>query len=409
MSKQSARSKFSTLQQICKYIPPHLVAKLARKHGVDEQARTFSPWSHVVALLYAQLSHAIGLNNVCDGLRMHQGKLATIRGATPPARNTLSHANKIRSAKMAEELFWEVLEHLTTICPSFGSKTYKGFPRRFKRIIHAVDSSTIQLIAHCMDWAKHRRRKAAAKLHMRLDLQSFLPKFAIIDTAKHNDNRRARELCADIGAGEIVLFDKAYVDFEHLLDLDARGVFWVTRAKDNLQYRCVKRRIKRPQGRILRDDEIVLTTPATRTHYPKRLRLVRAIVERDGEDVEMVFITNNFQWAPSTIADLYKHRWAIEAFFKQIKQTLQLCDFLGHSRNAIQWQVWIGLLVYVLLRFLAHLSNWPHSFTRLFGLVRACLWTRRDLVFTLRCYGTAGGDFRFLAAPQQAYLPGFVP
>ena len=95
--------------------------------------------------------------------------------------------------------------------------------------------------------------------------------------------------------------------------------------------------------------------------------------------------------------------------FKQIKQTLQLCDFLGHSRNAIQWQVWIGLLVYVLLRFLAHLSKWPHSFTRLFGLVRACLWTRRDLLFTLRSYGTAGGDFRLLAAPQQAYLPGFVP
>jgi len=309
---------------------------LARKHGVHEQSRTFSPWSHVVALLYAQLSHAIGLNNVCDGLRMHKGKLSTIRGATPPARNTLSHANKIRSAKMAEELFWEVLEHLTTICPSFGSKTYKGFPRRFKRIIHALDSSTIQLIAHCMDWAKHRRRKAAARLHMRLDLQSFLPKFAIIDTAKHNDNRRARELCADIGAGEIVLFDKAYVDFEHLFDLDARGVFWVTRAKDNLQYRCVKRRIKRPQGRMLRDDDIVLTTPATRRHYPKRLRLVRALVERDSQDVEMVFTTTNFAWAPSTTADLYKHRWSIEAFFKQIKQTLRLCDFLGHSRNAIQ-------------------------------------------------------------------------
>jgi len=404
---KSARSKFSTLQQICTYIPGHLVAKLARKYGVDEQARTFTPWSHIVALLYAQLSHAIGLNNVCDGMRMHLSKLFAIRGATPPARNTLSHANKIRSAQMAEDLFWSVLEHLMATMPSFGGKTYRGFPRRFKRMIHVVDSSTIQLIANCMDWAKHRRKKAAAKLHMRLNLQSFLPKFAIVDTAGHNDNKRARELCADIGAGEIVLFDKAYVDFEHLYDLDARGVSWVTRAKDNLQYRCVKRRIRRAQGRILRDDEIVLRTPATREHYPKRLRLVRAIVERDGKDVEMVFITNNFEWAPETVADLYKHRWGIEAFFKQIKQTLQLCDFLGHSKNAIQWQVWMALLVYVLLRFVAHLSQWPHSFTRLFGLVRACLWTRRDLLVTLQSYGTAGGDFRLLAAPQQAYLPGF--
>jgi hypothetical protein len=158
---KSTRSKFSTLKQICELIPGHLVAKLARKHGVDEQARTFKPWSHVVSLLYAQLAHAIGLNNVSDALRMHKGKLGTIRGATPPARNTLSHANKIRSAQMAEDLFWSVLDHLTTISPSFGGRTYKGLPRRFKRMIHAVDSSTIQLVANCMDWAKHRRKKAA--------------------------------------------------------------------------------------------------------------------------------------------------------------------------------------------------------------------------------------------------------
>lgn len=406
---KSARWQFSTLQQICTFIPGHLVAKLAREHGVDKQARSFTPWSHVVTLLYAQLSHAIGLNNVCDGLRVHRTKLAAIRGAVVPTRNTLSHANKVRSAQMAEALFWAVLGHLTTLQPSFGGQTYRGFPRRFKRTIHVVDSSTIQLVAHCIDWARHRRKKAAAKLHLRLDLQSFLPTFAIIGTAKHNDNKRARELCADIGAGEIALFDKAYVDFEHLNDLDERGAFWVTRAKDNLQYRCVKRRIKRAQGRILRDDEIVLRVAASRERYPKRLRRVHAIVERDGKDVEMIFITNNFEWAPATVAGLYKHRWGIEAFFKQIKQTLQLCDFLGHSKNAIQWQVWMGLLAYVLLRFLAHLSQWPHSFTRLFGLIRSSIWTRHDLLFALRACGTARGNFRLLAAPQQAYLLGIEP
>lgn len=409
MRIKSTRSKFSTLQQVCAHIPGHLVAKLARKHGVDKQARSFSPWSHVVALLYAQLAHAIGLNNVIDGLRLHRGKLGAIRGATPPARNTLSHANRTRSAEMAEDLFWSVLDHLRTVRPSFGGKTYQGFPRRFKRVIHAVDSSTIQLVANCMDWAKHRRKKAAAKLHMRLDMQSFLPKFAIVDTAKHNDNRRAREMCSDIGSGEIVLFDKAYVDYKHLYDLDGRGVFWVTRAKDNMKYRCVKRRIKRPADKILRDDEIVLSIEASRKHYPDRLRFVRAIVERDGKETEMIFITNNFDWAPSSIADLYKHRWAIEVFFKQLKQTLQLCAFLGHNKNAIQWQVWTALLVYVLLRFEAHLSKWSHSFTRLFGLVRATLWSRIDLMKVLLSCGTAGGDFRLLATPEQAYLPGFTP
>jgi len=406
---KSARSKCSILNQICKHIPPHLVSKLAHKHGVDTQWRTFSPWSHVMSLMYAQLAHADGLNNVCDGLRLHKGALSACRGATPPSRNTLSHANKVRSSKMAEELFFSTLAHLQTISPSFGGKTYKGFPRRFKRTIHAVDSSTIQLVANCMDWAKHRRRKAAAKLHMRLNLQNFLPNFAIVDTAKHNDNKRARELCAEIGAGEIVLFDKAYIDYRHLHDLDERDVFWVTRAKDNLDAYCCKRRISKPQGNILRDDEILLKSDVSRAKYPKRFRFIRALVERDAQLVEMTFITNNFQWAASTIADLYKQRWAIEAFFKQIKQTLQLCAFLGHNKNAIQWQVWMALLVYVLLRFLAHLSKWGHSFSRIVGLIRSSLWDRIHLLTTLRSCGTARGDFRMLRSCQNAYLPGLAP
>lgn len=409
MSTNPARFKFSTLQQVCRLIPGHLVSKLARKHGIDEKWRSYSPWSHVVTLLYAQLAHSAGLNDACDGLRNHRGDLAAIRGATPPSRNGLSNSNKERSAKMAEDLFWAVLDHLTSICPRFGGRHYRGFPHRFKRSIHVIDSSTIQLIARCMDWARHRRRKAAAKLHLRLDLQSFLPRFAIVDTARHNDNKRARELCADIRVGEIALFDKAYMDFEHLYDLDERGVSWVTRAKDNLKARCVRRLIHKPEGNILRDELLVLEQDSSRKKYPKRLRRVHAIVEIDGKPKEMEFLTNNLEWAPGTIADLYKRRWAIEAFFKQLKQTLQLCDFLGHSKNAIQWQVWIALLAYVLLRFLAFTSQWPHSFNRIVALIRSSIWSRFDLTALLESYGTAGGSYRLLASSEQAYLPGFAP
>ena len=310
---------------------------------------------------------------------------------------------------MAEELFWSVLEHLSRQCPRFGGRTYNGMPRRFKRMIHVVDASTIQLVANCMDWARHRRKKAAAKLHLRLDLQSFLPKFAIIDTARHNDSKRARELCANIDAGEIVIFDKAYIDFEHLGELDQRGVFWVTRAKDNLQARCVKRRIGKRVGNILRDDEIVLTTAATRDKYPEALRRVVALVEVDGKLTEMTFITNNFDWAASSIVELYKSRWRIEVFFKEIKQTLQLCDFLGHNKNAILWQVWTALLLYLLLRYLAFANSWRHSFKRLFCVLRATIWDGFLVRGLLESCGTASGGLPIPAAPQQAYLPGFEP
>jgi IS4 transposase len=125
-----------------------------------------------------------------------------------------------------------------------------------------------------------------------------------------------------------------------------RGVFWVTRAKDNWQCRVVRKLQDRACGHILRDDLIALTGPAAQ-HYPVELRRVTARVEVEGELREMVFLTNNLEWSAQTIADLYRCRWSIETFFKELKQTLQLADFLGHSANAVKWQVWTALLAYV--------------------------------------------------------------
>ena len=401
-----SRGQFAVLRQICNLIPSHLVAKLARETGVDKKARTFSPWSHLVSLIYAQLTHAIGLNDICDGLRLHSGLLVTLRAATAPSRNNLSHANKERDASLAERIFWSVLGHLQTLQPGFArGNRGKGVARRFRRVIHVVDSTTIQLVASCMDWAKHRRRKAAAKCHLRLDLHSFLPRFAIIDTARENDSKRSRELCAGIRPGEIVVFDKAYLDFAHLFDLFQRGVFWVTRAKDNMACQVVD--TLPAAGRILRDEIISLRNPAVFVHYPELMRRITALVEIDGCEQEMVFLTNNLQWSPASVADLYRCRWSIEAFFKQIKQTLQLSDFLGHSANAVRWQIWTALLVYVLLRFLAFLHDWSHSFIRLFTLLRCALWRRWDLASLLQSYGTASGSFRFIATPQQPCFNGF--
>jgi hypothetical protein len=402
-----APSKLNLLRQICNFIPDFLVAKIARQTGVQDKSRTFTPWSHVVSLLYAQLTHSIGLNDVCDALRLHAGPLASLREAAPPTRNNLSHANKVRPAEMAEKLFWAVLEHLGQQSPRFVSgRAGQRFARKFKRTIHLVDSTTIPLIASCLDWAKHRRRKAAAKCHLRLDLQSFLPRFAIVDTARHHDNQRAREVCAGIKAGEIVLFDKAFVDFEHLADLSMREVFWVTRAKENMNYRVVQRYQNRSAGSLLQDDLIELQTPASRKDYPVMLRRVVARVEVDGKETVMEFLTNNLAWSAQSIVQLYRCRWQIEVFFKQIKQTLQLADFLGTSANAVRWQIWTALLVYLLLRYLAFLSEWSHSFSRLFTMLRAVLWKKWDVLSLLRLYGTAGGHFRYLATPEQAYLPG---
>ncbi len=404
------KHKFTILKQVMDNIPSYLVSKLARKHGVDKKCRSFSSWSHVVSMVFAQLSHALSLNDISDTLKNNISALFTIRRATPPSRNGLSHSNMVRNCHMAEDLFWETFSHLKLYFPRFGRTTLSEFkiPRRFKRLINLVDSTTIQLFANCMSWAKHRRRKAAAKCHMCLDALSFLPRFVVVKKAKSSDAVVAHTLCANLLAGEIVVFDKAYVDFKHLYALLERGVFWITRSKRNMSYKVVKR-FKSKNKAIIKDLKIKLTGPKSSKAYSTTFRLIIANVERNGKKVRMEFITNNFEWAPSSICDLYKARWQIELFFKQLKQTLKLADFLGYSENAVQWQIWTALLAYVILRFIAYMSKWKGSFARLFTAIRGVMWKRIDLYKLLEyCYGTAKKQQRVCAQPQLLYLALFI-
>lgn len=403
-NKTPTRANVVVLKQMLNLIPLGMINRIARETGVEDKSRTFTPASHLAAMLFAQLSRAMGLNDVCDWLRLKAPVLVRF-GVTPPSRNGLSNANKERDSLFAEKLFWDLLGHLQHACPSFASgRKGKGLLRRFKVRIHAVDSSVMQLVANCMDWAKHRRRKAAAKMHLRLDLHSFLPSFAIVDTAGEHDNKRAREVCAGVLPGEIVIFDKAYLDFLHLSELDGRGVFWVTRAKDNMKYKPLKN-LSCSQGNIIKDQRVSLQGK----HKGMIVRRVEAWVEVNDDWQVMVFITNNFDWRPQSVCDLYRRRWDIEVFFKQVKQSLKLGSFLGHSANAVRWQVYTALMVYVLLRYMAHLSEWGHSFTRLFAVVRSTVWERIDLLALLKSYGTASGRFRVLGALDQAWLPGLAP
>jgi hypothetical protein len=307
-----ARSNGVVVKQLLKHIPRSLISEVMRDTGVVAKAREIWVFSLLCSMLFAQLTHAVGLNDVCDWLRLKQAILAGVR-AMPPSRNGLSPANKVRPAEFMETLFWRVLERLQNLDPSFAAgKRGRGLLRRFRVRIHAVDSTVMELVANCMDWAKHRRRKAAAKRPLRLNLHSFLPSFAIVDPAGEHDNKRAREVCAGMAAGEIVLFDKAYVDSDHLADLDVRGVWWVTRAKDNMSFR-VYRNLAKNEGKIVRDQMV-------RIDGGRVVRRVEAWVEVDGEDRLMVFITNNPTWSPASVCDLYRRRWDIEVFFKQVKR-----------------------------------------------------------------------------------------
>jgi hypothetical protein len=143
--------------------------------------------------------------------------------------------------------------------------------------------------------------------------------------------------------------------------------------------------------------------------YPQPLRRIVARVEVDGREMEMTFLTNHFEWSAWTIAELYKARWAVELFFKELKQTCQIHDFVGYNENAVKWQIWIGLLVHLLLRFMKHLSKWGLSFSRLAGIVRSAIWVRRDLLEILASYGMAGPGNRVVATQKPPPIQDFLP
>jgi hypothetical protein len=142
------------------------VPKLARDTGVIKRSRTFTPWSHVVSLRYAQLTHAIGLNDVCDALRLHSGPRSAVRGATPPSKNALSTANRERSAQMAQDLFYAVLGHLEKLHPGFGRERRPRFAFRFKRVILLVAARIVaagrSAVGKVVDWSWDRDTAARA-------------------------------------------------------------------------------------------------------------------------------------------------------------------------------------------------------------------------------------------------------
>ena len=400
-----ARTAYTTLRQIVQWIPEGLIDRLAWEEGAD--IRKFSAFSHVLALLYGHISGASSLNEICDAFRLHEPEVNRIRGAVSPKRNTFSNANRTRNPDIAEKCYWAVFNHLQTICPAFTQyKQHKGFIHRVKRDIFAIDSTTLQLSLDCIDWAKHRRKKAAAKTHMTLNVGNMLPSFACVDDAAHHDSQYLDVLCAALKDGDVLLADRAYVDLGFLNSLSKRGVFFVLREKKNMVYEVLKERTHK-DPRILSDQTVCMFNTKSADLYPDVLRRVTAIVEVDGRDMEMTFITNNVAWSPRTVAGLYKARWAIETFFKELKQTLQLKDFVGYNEKAVKWQVWTGLLTHLLLRFLKHISKWALSFSRLAGIVKSAVWMKVGLLDALQTYGTAGGPKRPVIVEKQLYFQGF--
>jgi hypothetical protein len=354
--------------QVLKLFPRTEFERLVRETRAEYRSKGLSSWTQFVAMLFCQLGRANSLREIEGGLRTCEGKLAHL-GIEAPVRSSLAYANCHRPWQLYEKLFHALFEKV-------AAKVVGRGKFRFKNKLVSLDSTTIDLCLSMYDWAKFCRTKGAVKLHLVLDHDGYLPSFAVITDGKVSDIEVARQL--NFPAGTIVVEDRGYTDYEVYAKWTESGVFFVSRQRANAVFEVLEERTVSQQANVLKDQIIRLSGRFAPPKCSHPLRRVEALNEDTGEIV--VFITNHYSLAASTIAAIYKDRWQIEIFFKALKQNLKIKTFVGTSANAVKIQIWTALIAMLLLRYLQLSSSFGWSLANLVALLRMNLFTHRDLM-----------------------------
>lgn len=358
----------SIFYQILQLLPRLEFEEQVTKHKAERHARGFSSWTQMVAMLFCQLGHAQSLREITGGLASCEGKLRHLGIEDAPKRSTLSYANEHRPWQLFEGVFYVLLER----CRAEAASTKRTF--RFRHKLLSLDSTVIPLCLSMFDWAKYKRAKGAVKLHMVLDHDGYLPSYAVLTDGKTSDITAAKKM--KFAPDTMLVFDRGYTDYDWWLSLTRQNVHFVTRLKDSADYGIVEQRVVPTNSNIIRD-EVILLTSQQEIGKEALLRRIEVWVEEKQET--MVFVTNNFKLAASTIAAIYKERWKIELFFKAIKQSLRIKTFVGTSENAVQTQIWTALIAILIVKYLQLRSTFGWSLSNLVALLRQQLFVYRDL------------------------------
>lgn len=359
----------SIFAQLLRHVPRGEFQAAVAKHEAERHARGFSSWAQFVSMMFCQLGHAQSLREITQGLAASEGKLRHLGVETAPSRSTLAYANLHRPWQMYQTLFERLFQRCAMEAAARGQRKF-----RFKHKLLSMDSTMISVCLSAFDWARYRQNKGAVKLHLVLDHDGYLPKFAVVSDGKTSDLKVARE--QEFEAGTVVVFDRGYTDYRWWLRLSEQKVFFVTRLQDQAAYGIVEPRTVPKGGSVIRDEVILLE--ALQEQGPvARMRRVEVWVEEKKET--LVFVTNHLKLAASTIAAIYKDRWQIELFFKAIKQSLRIKTFVGTSANAVMIQIWTALIAMLLLRHLQLRATYGWSLSNLVAILRQQLFVYRDL------------------------------
>lgn len=360
------------MSELLRIFPRYEFEKLEKEHKGNYYTKYFSGWQQLITLLFAQVGGKDSLREIETSLTVHQAKWYHI-GLKNIKRSTLSDAMNKRNSKIFEGVFYRLLEKCRSVTPRHKF--------RFKNPLLSLDSTVIDLCLSIFPWASFRKRKGAIKLHYLYDHSGSLPTFMVMKDGKHHDVRVAKDdkkLDLALLPDSILSVDRAYLDYNWLWGLNQKGVYFVTRAKRNLNCEITGQHKALKNKHVFRDDIISLKGYYTSQEYPAELRLVGFTDPETGQNYE--FLTNNFSLAAKTIADVYKSRWQIELFFKWIKQNLKIKSFLGTTPNAVLTQIWVAMCYYLLLTYIKYQTKFVHSITELSRMIKEVLMERTMLI-----------------------------
>jgi len=345
--------------------------KLVKIKQTDKHCKGYTSWTHLVSMLFCQFAKSQSVRDISNGLRSATGNLNHLGIERAPSKSSISYQNKHRDHELFKEYYFQLLESLGQ------HPKFKQVKFRIKSKIFLLDSTTISLCLSLFDWAKYKTAKGAVKMHTLLDFDGNLPAYVNITDGKTADNKGANDI--PLLRGSVIVADRFYNDFPLLNVWDSRGVFFVIRHKENLQFETLKEN-DLPDNRhqhILKDEIICLKNESSKSKYPGKLRRVSVWDDENKQVIEL--ITNQFNWSPNTIGELYKSRWQVEIFFRDIKQLLHIKSFIGTSENAVMIQIWTALITILILKALKAQSQFGWYLSNLVAFIRLNLFVKIDL------------------------------
>lgn len=364
-------AKITLFAQVIQKLPKDLIKSLVRKHGTDKHAKGFNTWSHLVSMIFCQFADCVSLREISNGLHSANGNLNHLGIPRAPSKSNLAYQNEHRSCAFFRDCYYALLNY-------FGQQVrFSGRKFRFRNAAYALDSTVITLCAKVYDWARYTHAKGAVRLHTLLNFHTMLPEFVHITDGKTGDNTAARNV--EVKPGSIVVCDRGYFDTLLMKFWDSIKVFFIVRVKDNLVYERIEERglPDNTHQEVLIDEIVRLTGNGTSGQYPKSIR--RIAVYNAEHHFTMVLLTNNMKLSAGTIADLYKARWDIEIFFRNLKQNFHIKSFVGTSSNAVEIQIWTALITILLFAVLKQQATYKWHFSNLVASLRLNTFTKIDL------------------------------